>query len=145
MHHSVTEMCTCAHFCYKMVHCGIWHRQVHCGICELGQLQCCPIHYGYVIWVSWNLKSLATYLFNSLLRLTTKERPSCSALLAFCEGNPQVTGGSPSQRASNGKTFTCHNIIMIISSKVTLGKVWFQAKLYPINNLTIHSKCCLKQ
>ena len=23
MHHFVTEMCTCAHFCYKMVHCGI--------------------------------------------------------------------------------------------------------------------------
>ena len=20
----VTEICTCAHFCYKMVHCGIW-------------------------------------------------------------------------------------------------------------------------
>ena len=24
MHHFVTEMCTCAHFCYKMVHCGIF-------------------------------------------------------------------------------------------------------------------------
>ena len=23
MRHFVTEMCTCAHFCYKMVHCGI--------------------------------------------------------------------------------------------------------------------------
>ena len=27
MPHIVTEMCTrCAHFCYKMLHCGIWHR-----------------------------------------------------------------------------------------------------------------------
>ena len=24
MQHFVTEMCTRAHFCYKMVHCGIW-------------------------------------------------------------------------------------------------------------------------
>ena len=24
MHLFVTEMCTCAHFCYKMVHCGIY-------------------------------------------------------------------------------------------------------------------------
>ena len=24
MHHFVTEMCTCAHFCYKMLHCGIF-------------------------------------------------------------------------------------------------------------------------
>ena len=26
MHLSVTETYTCAHFCYKMLHCGIWHR-----------------------------------------------------------------------------------------------------------------------
>ena len=25
MHHFVTEMCTRAHFCYKMVHCGLWN------------------------------------------------------------------------------------------------------------------------
>ena len=24
MHHFVTEMCTCAHFCYKVVHCGMF-------------------------------------------------------------------------------------------------------------------------
>ena len=30
MYDFVTEMCTHAHFCYKMVYCGI---QVHCGIC----------------------------------------------------------------------------------------------------------------
>ena len=29
MHHFVTEMCMCTHFCYKVVHCGM-----HYGICE---------------------------------------------------------------------------------------------------------------
>ena len=34
MHHFVTEMYLCAHFCYKMVHCGrFW--QSHCGIYEM--------------------------------------------------------------------------------------------------------------
>ena len=27
----------CAHFCYKMVFCGIWGWLVHCGFCETGQ------------------------------------------------------------------------------------------------------------
>ena len=37
-------------------------------------------------------------LFNNLFRLTRKET---SMLLALCKGNPPVTGGFPSQRASN--------------------------------------------
>ena len=41
-------------------------------------------------------------LFNSLFHLTTKE-VSKPKLLALCEGNPPVTGGFPSQRASKGK------------------------------------------
>ena len=39
MHHFVTEMCTRAHFCYIMVHCGIWDwcivgfvQQVYLGL-----------------------------------------------------------------------------------------------------------------
>ena len=28
MHHFLTEMCTHAHFCYKMVHCWIWDRSI---------------------------------------------------------------------------------------------------------------------
>ena len=76
MHQFVTEMCTHVHisvtkwcivgygshnapvcnrnvhtrplFCYKMVHCGIWHWWlVHCGICATGQdqlfLSCNPL------------------------------------------------------------------------------------------------------
>ena len=31
MHLFVTEMCTRAHFCYKMVHCGIWES----ALCDL--------------------------------------------------------------------------------------------------------------
>ena len=38
-------------------------------------------------------------LFNSLLKPTKKYQRSL--LLALCEGNPPVTGGFPSQRASN--------------------------------------------
>ena len=36
MYHSVTAMCMCAHFCYRVVHCG--YGLVHCGICAKGQL-----------------------------------------------------------------------------------------------------------
>ena len=37
MHHFVAEMCTCVHFCYKMVHCEI---AVRCIV-------------GFVRWVNW--------------------------------------------------------------------------------------------
>ena len=33
MHHFVIEMCTCAHFCYQMVHCGILDVMWICQIC----------------------------------------------------------------------------------------------------------------
>ena len=36
-----------------------------------------------------------------------------SALLVHCEGNPPVTGGFPSQRASNEKNFPCYDIFMV--------------------------------
>ena len=40
MHHFVTEMCAAAHFCYKMVHCGICDqcivRFVHNFVSEMG-------------------------------------------------------------------------------------------------------------
>ena len=38
--------------------------------------------------------------FNSLFRVTSK-KTSKPLLLVLCEGNPPVTGGFPSQRASN--------------------------------------------
>ena len=39
MHHFVTEMCMCAHFCYKMVHCGIF------DVCIVG----------FMRWVYWHV------------------------------------------------------------------------------------------
>ena len=42
MHHIVTEMCTRAHFCYKMVHCGIWDCWI-VGFVIL--VQCCIQYY----------------------------------------------------------------------------------------------------
>ena len=46
MYHSVTEMCKCAHFCYKMVHWDIW--LMHCWICQLGLLS--PSLYPSLQW-----------------------------------------------------------------------------------------------
>ena len=42
-------------------------------------------------------------LFSGLLRLTRKKNFK-DALLALCEGNPPVTGGFPSERASNAES-----------------------------------------
>ena len=50
-------------------------------------------------WDTCVLRHL-NYLFNGLFRLTIKKNQS-SALLTVCEGNPLVTCGFPSQRASN--------------------------------------------
>ena len=66
----------------------------------------CPLssHYGDVTWVLVLFKLLAHWLFvDSLFMLETKEKKS-SSLLALCDGNPPVTGGFPSQRASNAKS-----------------------------------------
>ena len=46
------------------------------------------------------------YLFNRLFRLTSK-KISKPVSLALCERNPPVTGGFPSQRASNVKNAAC--------------------------------------
>ena len=53
-------------------------------------------------------------LFYHLFRLTTKEHQSSSLhVMALCEGNPPVTGGFPSQRASNAKKFPFDDVIMV--------------------------------
>ena len=54
-------------------------------------------------WASCRLKSHG--LFNRLLRLTSK-KTSKPALPALCERNPPMTGGFPSQRASNTESFS---------------------------------------
>ena len=50
-------------------------------------------------------------LFNRLLWLTSWKR-SNPYILAFCEGNPPVTSGSPHKRSLMRKELLCHNVIM---------------------------------
>ena len=59
------------------------------GILYHGTFHYCP-HYSDATWVPWYLKS-------------PDQR---SLLLALCEGNPLVTGGFPSQKASNAEIFS---------------------------------------
>ena len=69
-------------------------------------------------------------LFNRLLR----RRPNKTSKLratGLCEGNPPVTGGFPSQRASNRKMFPFDDVIM----KPALTMV-------ASGNLCSHMACC---
>ena len=63
----------------------------HINLCIIGTSHEC-----HDILNHWQLQCL----FNSLLMQTSKET-SKVVLLVLCEGNPQVTGGFPSQRAGN--------------------------------------------
>ena len=60
-------------------------------------------HYRAVKWVAWRLKSPADQVFLSLFNkmCSTKNSKGNIPLMALCAGNPLVTGGFPSQRASN--------------------------------------------
>ena len=72
-----------------------------------------------VVWVSWLLKSSVT------IRLFVNSLPSDKEIflhyLPFCKGNQPVTGGLPSQRASNAETvsLTWHTHAMCNSSTIT--------------------------
>ena len=55
MYHFVTEMCTRAHFCYKMVHCGIWDWRI----------------VGFVQQVHWLSSKLLSNLFSCFVILYT--------------------------------------------------------------------------
>ena len=55
-------------------------------------------------WTSLHLKSMATHLFNQHhIQANTKENIKAPHYLALCEGNSPLTGGFPSQRASNAE------------------------------------------
>ena len=74
-------------------------------------------HNSDIMWPSWRLNSwLLHCLFNRLSRRTPKENISY-ALRAFCDGNPSMTNGFPSQRASNGEKVTCDDISMTVHAK----------------------------
>ena len=52
---------------------------------------------------SWCFKSSAFGLFVQVAQASNKENMKALPPLALCEGNPPVTGGFPSQRASNAE------------------------------------------
>ena len=58
------------------------------------------------------------FFFNCLFRLTTKKHES-SGILAPCEGNPPVTGGFPSQKASKADSIfiSCHHPETLMTSQ----------------------------
>ena len=57
---NVTERCTCAYPVTKLVHCGIFVRLLHCGICEIGHsdlmLWNCDRSHRYNYSINSNLK-----------------------------------------------------------------------------------------
>ena len=65
----------------------------------------CPTHFitATPYWKRWRLKSRASRLFaQPFVQAQIKER-SKLRVTGLCEGNPPVTGGFPSQRASKAK------------------------------------------
>ena len=66
-------------------------------------------------WVPWGL---ASCLSNHLLKRISKKTPKLR-VTGFCEGNPPVTGGFPSQKASNAEMFPLDDVIMATTVAVT--------------------------
>ena len=97
MHHFVTEMCThtCGHFCFKMVHCGIWYWFI--------------VGYGTgALWDLWDWSISLTQIRLWMLNCTNTPYQKCiispwwrhqmeifSALLTLCAGNSPVPVNSP--------------------------------------------------
>ena len=78
---------------------------VYSAVCAFYQLQWCHMS----IMAS---HATGNCLYNSFSRLTSKKNLS-AALLAFCDGNPQVACRFPSQRASNAESVSmswCHHV-----------------------------------
>ena len=63
----------------------------------------------HITWAPLHLESLETRVLNSLFRLTTNKTSKLN-IVCPSEGNPPVTSGFPSQRASIACA-SCHDII----------------------------------
>ena len=75
-------------------------------------------------WARWCLKSPASRLFAlPFVRAQIKEKHQSSTSLAFCEGNPPVTYGFPSQRPSDAKMFPLDDVIMLLGKAILLESV----------------------
>ena len=100
LNENVRNLHTCAHFCCKMVHCGIF---VWCIV-------------GFVRCVSW-------YHIYIRVPLWRHEMEALSALLALCVENPTVTVGFTSQRHS--EIVRCFCVSWTSSSTtVNLQVIW---------------------
>ena len=80
-------------------------------------------HHSDVIWARWYLKyrRLECLLSRCLFRRRSK-KISKLRITGLCEGNPPVTDGFPSQRASNAEMFPFVNVIILseLTHEVTI-------------------------
>ena len=102
-------------------------------------------------------------LFNTLFSLATKKTSKFVLLLAFCKGTPPLTGGFPSQRASDAESLSmswCHVRELslyyvecsILSSvcynavkyNTILQNIW-QWKIKELNRFLTHDSCSCKE
>ena len=90
MQHFVTEMCTCTSLLQNDTLWDICPLQL-CGICEMGLL---TIEKSKWWFISVTMAECCCSWWRHDIEIH-------STLLALCEGNPPVTGGFPSQMASN--------------------------------------------
>ena len=71
MHHFVTEMCTCAHFCHKMVHCGISYVLLHSWDGSIVIMLSCILCYVFVGVIASdnvimkNSTAISCYMYNN--------------------------------------------------------------------------------
>ena len=82
----------------------VWHNTIQCGVDKYGILS--PLHWRHNERHNVSTHRQVDCLLNRLIRLTSKDlkwniRANVTGLLW---GNPPVTGGFPSQRASNAET-----------------------------------------
>ena len=104
----------CAHFCYKMVHCGI--RLMHCGICEMGLLWC------YII------SKLDNWL-----------RQICSMALYI---NCICFWGTSSCWSHASTGIEAHFTDDFFHRNSNLTKIWFYSKFYVGYHISIKSYIC---
>ena len=100
----------------------LWDSCSSRNVCDMPA----PHHCNDVIWTyKWWLKSLATWPCSTACLGYQERKYQSSILLAFCEGNPTVTGGFSLQMANdmeNTSMSRCHhmkqNLNMITSAQI---------------------------
>ena len=81
---------TCAHFCYKMLHCGTWHRCILGWICEMGLIVWRDVDMYLCILSFLRIKNLQ--FFNIRINGAC-EVSACSVYNIWrCQGNARILG-----------------------------------------------------